>query len=164
MTEHLHEFLSRDAGPFAQFIKYAIGGGIATAVHIVIFHLLGWRVAPCLEKRDWAVELLHLRVIELDDRVRSRNSMLANGGAFLVSNMVAYLVNIMWVFHPGKHSRIVEIGLFYLVSAVSIALGTSLMGWLIRKYGMRTTYAFISNLVSALFINYAMRKFVIFNG
>jgi putative flippase GtrA len=164
MTEWLQEFLSRDAGPFAQFVKYVIGGGIATATHIGIFHLLGWRLLPCLEKRDWAVQLLNLRVVELDDKARSRNSMFANGGAFLVSNMVAYLVNIMWVFHPGKHSRIVEIGLFYLVSGVSIVLGTSLMGWLIRKYGMRTTYAFISNLVSALFINYAMRRFVIFNG
>jgi putative flippase GtrA len=164
MTQWLQEFLSRDAGPFAQFVKYAIGGGIATATHIVIFHLLGWRLLPCLQQRDWAVELLHLRVPELDDRTRSRNSMLANGGAFLFSNMVAYLVNIMWVFNPGRHSRIVEIGLFYLVSGVSIVIGTSLMGWLIRRYGMRTTYAFISNLVTALLINYAMRKFVIFNG
>ncbi len=164
MTEWIQEFLSRDAGLVAQFIKYAIAGGIATAAHIAIFHLLGWRLLPCLQERDWAVQLLHLRVVELDDQARSRNSMLANGGAFLVSNMVAYLVNVMWVFHPGKHSRAVEIGLFYLVSGVSIVLGTSMMGWLIRKYGMSTTYAFISNLFTALLINYAMRKFFIFNG
>ena len=47
---------------------------------------------------------------------------------------------------------------------MSIALGTALMGFLIRRYGVRTTYAFLSNLVAALLINYAMRKFVIFNG
>jgi putative flippase GtrA len=164
MTEWLQEFLSQDVGFFAKFIKYGIAGGIATATHIVIFHLLGWRLLPCLEERDWAVQLLHLRVVELDDKARSRNSLFANGCAFLVSNMVAYLMNIMWVFHPGKHSRIVEIGLFYLVSGVSIVLGSWLMGWLIRHYGMRTTYAFGANLVTALMINFAVRNYVIFNG
>jgi putative flippase GtrA len=164
MSEWLQEFLSRDAGPIAQFIKYAIVGGIATAAHIAAFHLLGWKLLPCLQERDWAVQMLHLRVAELDDRTRSRNSMAANGCAFLLSNMVAYALNVLFVFEAGKFSRVVEIGLFYLVSGVSVVIGTSLMGWLIRSYGIRTTYAFVSNLVTALLINYAMRKFVIFNG
>ena len=45
-----------------------------------------------------------------------------------------------------------------------MVLGTSMMGWLIRRFGMQTTYAFGANLVSAVLINYAARKFFIFSG
>jgi putative flippase GtrA len=57
-----------------------------------------------------------------------------------------------------------EIALFYLVSGVSFALGTGLQTWMIAHFGIQTTIAFSANLVTALLINYAMRKFVIFNG
>jgi putative flippase GtrA len=90
--------------------------------------------------------------------------MKANGAAFIISNFVAYVLNIYWVFVPGRHHWMVEIGLFYLVSGVAIAIGTAVMGFLIRRFGMLTTYAFASNLFAAVMINYAMRKFVIFNG
>jgi putative flippase GtrA len=54
--------------------------------------------------------------------------------------------------------------LFYLVSGVSMAIGTALMGLLIRRFHLLTTYAFGTNLVTAVMINYVMRKFVIFAG
>jgi putative flippase GtrA len=160
----MEQFLGRDAGPVVQFIKYAIGGGIATAVHIFIFHLFAWRLFPALQENDWAVKIFKLKMDRENDALRSRNSMIDNGIAFIFSNLAAYLVNIYWVFHGGKHSFWVEIGMFYAVSGVSMVIGTSLMGYLIRRYGVRTTYAFLCNLVTALLINYAMRKFVIFNG
>jgi len=90
--------------------------------------------------------------------------MKGNAIAFLVSNLVAYIINIYWVFVPGRHHWLIEITLFYLVSAVAIVIGTGLMGFLIRRFGMLTTYAFGSNIVSAFTINYAVRKFFIFNG
>ena len=64
----------------------------------------------------------------------------------------------------GRYHWIVEITLFYLVSGVSIVIGTGIMGFLIRRFGMLTTYAFGANILAALLINYAMRKFFIFNG
>lgn len=160
----LEQFAGRDAGPLIQFIKYGIGGGLATVAHILAFHLCAWKLFPALQAEDTVVRLFRIPVRPQDDAARSRNSMIDNGLAFVLSNLVAYLVNIYWVFEPGRHSRLVEIGLFYLVSGVSIALGTVLMGFLIRRYGVRTTYAFVSNLVTAVLINYAMRKFVIFKG
>ena len=117
-----------------------------------------------LQPQDWFVKIFKLPIKELDDATRSRNSMLSNGTAFLVSNLVAYLLNIYWVFVPGRYYWLVEIALFYLVSGVSIVIGTSVMGVLIRRFGMLTTYAFGANLIAALMINYAMRKFFIFNG
>jgi putative flippase GtrA len=160
----LDQFMGREAGPLIQFIKYGISGAAATGTHILLFHLLAWRFLPALQANDWAVQWFKLPVSPEDDRTRSRNSMVDNGIAFIFSNLVAYLINISWVFKPGRHAWFVEIGLFYLVSGVSLFIGTALMGWLIRRYGIRTTYAFISNLFTALLINYAMRKFVIFKG
>lgn len=147
-----------------QFIKYGISGGVATVVHIIIFHIVAWKIFPSLQKQDLVVALLGLSVTEVDVATRSINSMLANGTAFICSNLVAYLMNILWVFEPGRHNRFVEITLFYAVSGTSVAIGTALMGFLIRYFGMQTTYAFSANIVSAVMINYVMRKFIIFKG
>jgi putative flippase GtrA len=164
MEDIIRQFAGRDAGPVIQFLKYGVSGAIATGTHIVIFHLCAWKLFPALQEKDWAVKLFKLPVVEIDDRRRSRNSMIDNLAAFLLSNLVAYLLNIWWVFEPGRHHFLIEIGLFYLVSGISIVIGTSLMGFLIRRFGMRTTFAFGANLVTALLINFAMRKFVIFKG
>jgi putative flippase GtrA len=152
------------SGNAIQFIKYAIGGCIATATNILVFHLVAWKLFFALQANDWFVKLLKLPVPKLDHATRSRNSMKANGCAFIVSNLVAYVINIYWVFVPGRYSWIVEITLFYVVSGTSMAMGTALMGFLIRRFGMLTTYAFGANIFTALMINYAMRKYFIFNG
>ena len=144
----LEQFMGREATPLIQFIKYAIAGGVATAVHITVFHLLAWRVFPALQADDWFVKLFHVQTAPEDDRLRARNSMCSNWGAFLISNLVVYLINIAWVLEPGRYPWFIELALFYLVSAISILLGTSLMGWLIRRFGMLTTFAFGANLVS----------------
>jgi len=147
-----------------QFTKYALGGFLATIAHIVIFHLLAWKGFAALENSDWFVKLFKIKINLVDTATRSRNAMIDNGIGFIFSNFIAYLINITWVFNRGKHSWIVEISLFYLVSGISLIIGTWLMGWLIKKFSMRTTYAFGANAVTAVMINYAMRKFFIFAG
>jgi len=147
-----------------QFIKYALAGGVATLTHICVFHLVGWKIFPCLQEKDHAVRFFGLVIDPIDLRRRARNSMIANTIAFMIANMVAYILNILWVFERGKHSLVLEIFLFYLVSGISMLIGTMLMGLLIRRFGMLTTYAFVSNIVTAVMINYAVRKFFIFQG
>ena len=156
--------LSPDAGPVVQFVKYALCGGIATATQIILFHLIGWRIFPCLEARDPFVRHLRLTVPVIDTRRRARNSMITNFVGFLFSNLVAYILNILFVFKAGRYHWFVELASFYAVSAISLVLGTSLMGYLIRRFGLLTTIAFGSNIVTAMLINYAMRKFFIFQG
>lgn len=160
----IDQFIGHEAGNLVQFIKYGISGGIATATHILLFHLVAWKIFFALQRDDWFVKLLNLPVQNLDDTTRSRNSMKGNWVAFLGSNFVAYLINIYWVFVPGRYHWVIEIAFFYLVSGVSIVIGTALMGFLIRRFGMLTTYAFGSNIFAAVMINYAMRKFFIFSG
>ncbi len=160
----IKQFTGREASPFIQFVKYGLSGGLATATHIIVFHLAAWKLFPALQHNDAFVRLFHLSVQTISDAVRCRNAMIDNGVAFIFSNFVAYVLNVLWVFKPGRHHWIVEIGLFYLVSGVSIVIGTSIMGFLISHYSMVTTVAFLANLVTALLINFAMRKFVIFKG
>lgn len=156
--------LSPEAGPGVQFVKYAICGGIATAANIVIFFLLGWHLLPHLKSDELLVRILHLQLPDISNELRAHNAVVANTIAFLISNAVAYLLNIWFVFKAGRHHWLLELGLFYAVSGVSFLIGTALMRWLIRDFGLATTVAFGSNMIVALLINYAMRKFVIFKG
>ncbi len=164
MKDFILQFFSVDSSPLVQFLKYAIVGGVATAIHIIVFHIAGWKIFPALQNDDWFVKIFKIQMEEEDDVLRARNSMKNNWIAFLISNLVCYILNILWVFNAGKYAWYFEIVMFYAVSGVSIALGTFLMGWLIKKFGIRTTYAFIANLFTSLAINYLMRKFIIFNG
>jgi len=153
-----------DSDNIIQFIKYALAGGLATITHIVIFHFIGWKIFPSLQEKDHAVNFFNLSIQKVNDATRARNSMIGNGIAFLISNMVAYITNILWVFQGGKYHFIIELLFFYAVSGVSVFLGTILMGILIKRFGILTTYAFASNIVTAVMINYIVRKFFIFNG
>ncbi len=147
-----------------QFIKYAFAGGLATIVHITVFHLVCWKIFPALQQKDLLVRLLQLTPADIDDKTRSKNSMYGNITAFLISNLVAYIINILWVFESGRHSFIVEFLLFYVVSGFSTLLGTILMGVLIHRFHLLTTWAFGANIFSAVMINFIVRKFVIFAG
>lgn len=156
--------MSIDTGVVIQFIKYALAGGLATLTHIVIFHLICWKIFPSLQDKDPAVRFFKLKIREVNDYTRARNSMIGNCLAFLLANMVAYITNVLWVFQGGRHHIIIEILLFYAVSGISVFLGTALMGILIKRFGILTTYAFGANIFTAVMINYAVRKFFIFSG
>ncbi len=147
-----------------QFLKYALAGVVGTVIHIGLFHAIAWKLFPALQETDWAVKLLKIEITPVDLITRSRNSMIANFGGFMVTNFIVYVINVIWVFEAGKYSWWIELLLFYAVSSISMVIGTSTMGFLIRRFGMLTSYAFCANLVSALLINFAARKYFIFNG
>jgi putative flippase GtrA len=160
----LQGFLSHDAGALAQFIKYGVAGGAATAVHISLFFLIGWRLFPCLAADDMIVRLLGITPGEVVESRRALHAAISTSLAFVVANAVAYLLNILFVFKKGRHHWFVEIGMFYAVSAVSVLIGTGLQSVLISRYGLMTSLAFGSNIFCSLLLNYAMRRFVIFKG
>lgn len=155
-------------GKLIQFVKYAVVGGIATAVNVVTFFALAFTVFPALAANDQMVILLsrfvELHVAEITDSVRSVNAIYCNIGAFLTSNIVCYALNRKLVFAPGRHCMAVEALLFLMVSGVSFFVGTAGQTALIAFLGVSTTIALAANIVSALAINYAMRKYVIFKG
>jgi putative flippase GtrA len=147
-----------------QFIKYVLAGGLATVTHISLFHLFGWKIFPALQKKDHFVRFFKMPIVPINDATRARNAMICNYIAFIVSNMVAYIANVLWVFQGGKYHVIIEILLFYAVSGISTYLGTLLMIALIKRFGILTTYAFGGNMLTAVMINYSLRKFFIFSS
>lgn len=164
MKKILRQFFQRDAHPLVQFIKYGIAGGIATAVDVSVFYFLSLKIFPALTANDAVVKLFGLSITVIDEATRSRHYILNKAITFLFSNLTAYIVNILWVFEPGRHKRWVEVMLFYIVSIVSFALGTFL-GWFVIKYfGLSTTAAYVANMVASLMINYACRKYLIFKA
>lgn len=160
----LTQFLSHDASPLVQFIKYALAGGVATAVHILTFFLAGFLIFPCVNQEDILVRLFRLRAPQVEESLRARRAVYCNILAFVLSNTVCYIINRLFVFSPGRHSMVVEFILFFAVSAVSIFFGTLLMTYCIKRFKMQTTWAFAANTLCSLAINYVLRKFFVFNG
>lgn len=165
MKHILKQFTQREAHPVVQFIKYTIAGGIATAVDVLVFYFLAWRVFPALRPEDPVAQVLQrvgLSLLPVAEALRGRNYVINRCVTFLFSNFAAYIVNIYWVFEPGRHSKWVEIGLFYIVSLSSYVIGTFLGWFIISVWRFETTYAYAANALASLVINYACRKYLIF--
>lgn len=158
------QFARRDAHPAVQFVKYGIGGALASAVDLLGFYAAAIALFPALSPDDPAARLLGLHPAAIAESARSAHYVWDKSISFLFANFTAYLVNIYWVFTPGRHSKAVELALFYAVSGASFAVGTGI-GWLlIRSAGLSTTCAYAANLAAAVLINYAGRKYFIFKG
>ncbi len=158
------QFKGRDHTPVVQFIKYGIGGALATLVHMALFYLLALKLLPALKQDDLIANLLHLSRTPASDALRARNYMIDYTVAFLFSNMVAYVINIYWVFHRGRHHWLLEIAYFYAVSGVSAIIGTLLTGSMIHQWGVSTSLAFGVNVIVSLLINFVVRKSFVFKG
>ena len=82
----------------------------------------------------------------------------------MLANLLCYFINIAWVFEPGRHSRHKEIMLFYIVSIISFVTGTALGSGLIAVFNAGAVIAYIVNMIVAVLINFAGRKYYIFKG
>lgn len=165
MIRKLQHYISHDAHPIVQFIKYGVSGGIATGTNLIILYILAAWVWPCLTEDDMVRSLLNLPIAEnLNEQLRATRAFCCNIPAFILSNGVAYLLNILFVFRGGRHHWFIEVALFYLVSGISFAIGVSLQSLLISQLAISTSAAFGANILAALLINFAVRKFFIFKG
>lgn len=164
MVAWIKRMLGHDVPPWVQFVKYAVCGGLATAVSIVVFFLLGWKLLPCLTPGDPIVRLFHLQLPPGDEEVRWIYAAICNTIGFVISNLFCYVLNRLFVFRTGRHVWYKELALFFCGSGLAFVIGVGLQTFLIKGFGVETTWAFGVNLVAAVLINYAMRKFVVFKG
>jgi putative flippase GtrA len=188
MKSALRSVLRHDTHPAIQFIKYGVAGVLATAVDFGTFYLLALTVIPAVQPDDrlivllgqaydllaahapgladwgWLQHLMQIEVQPIEEAVRSRNFVIVRCINFVLSNIVAYTLNVLFVFKPGRHDRHLEVALFLTVSVISFLLGTGL-GWvLIRFFHVGTTEAYVANIVAAVLINYVCRKYFVFKG
>ena len=157
------------AHPLIQFFKYGIVGGAATAVDMAVFFIAAWFVFPALTESDIFVKLFAkvgviVPIVELSQNVRANHQLFDNMIAFLFSNTFCYLVNVLWVFESGRHSRKKEFLLFFAASAISSGSGIVIADVLVRWGGMQTSVSYIAKVLASVMINYIARKKIVFKG
>lgn len=165
----LRRFLSRDAGPLAQFVKYGAIGVAATGVQTGVFYALASCWLRCLAPDDWAVRFLGLPAGaftggEVWYAARGTYAAVDTAVGFVVANVFCWLLNRLFVFTPGKYRWHVEFGMFFGAAALATALALGVMKALIDGCGMMTSLAVVVEVVVSFFVNFFVRKFVIFKG
>jgi putative flippase GtrA len=138
-----------------QFCVYSLCGGLATAVFVGLTVYLSYHVFP-------AMDGMIVAGAPITDQLRARNLLINNTIAFVVANVVAYVTNILFVFHTGRHHPVMEFLYFTAGGTVSFLISQFAGPWLVHVYGLPTAVAIVTNIVAAVFLNVAMRKFFIF--
>ena len=157
--EPIRKFLSHEAGPFAQFVKYGAIGVASTCVQTGIFYVLAATVLKCLGPDDWAVRFAGLPAVELAVR-----AAVATAGGFVVANVFCWLMNRRFVFRPGRYRWFVELGMFFGTATLATVIALAVQSVLIRYAGLMTTAAVLIEVLVSFLVNFFVRKFVIFKG
>lgn len=161
---------SHDTHPFIQFIKYGIAGCFALFTDLLFFTLANLFLFPIDQGMapvappsgglaafgEW------IRLLLADPAVI--NYIKCNTLGFLTANVVAYVLNVKWVFQGGRHRKHLEVTLFLVVSFIAFLVGTALGALLVGSFGWNEYLAKAGNIVAAVMINYVCRKFVVFKG
>jgi len=164
MKDFIVRFLSHDAGPVAQFIKYGVIGVLSTCVQTGFFYLLAATGLKCLKHDDWAVRLVHLPSSDVSDSVRARRFALATGVGFVVANVFCWLMNRWFVFQPGRFAWYVEFGMFFGAATIATLVALGVSSAMIKRFGLMTTLAVVVEVLVSFFVNFFVRKFLIFKG
>lgn len=166
MRSRSDEFLKKKDSLLPQIIKYVISGGISVAVVQITFYLLAWRIFPCMRANDPVARILtelgfSVQVASEDEL--KRNLWIIMGICFLLSNAVAYILNVLFVFKTGRHRKPLEI-LFFFGSSLLQFFFVWIAGILISEYKWEVTYANLAMLLAGIVSNYMIRKHIIFGG
>jgi len=169
MKDLVRRFLSHEAGPFAQFVKYGVIGVLATGVQTGVFYVLAACWLRCLTPDDWAVKLLGLPSATFTGEeawyaARGTLATIDTAFGFVLANIFCWLMNRWFVFKPGKYRWYVEFGMFFGTATIATAIALGVMKVLIDGLGLMTTLAVVVEVVVSFLVNFFVRKFVIFKG
>jgi len=148
---------STDAHPLVQFVKYGICGVIATVATQGVWFICIHTIFPAVDGMVVDGEVI-------DKTLRAKNSTYSNIIGWSFGNLVAYFTNLAFVFKGGRHSKWKEFFYFTGVSLFATVVGLAAGPLLIEKFGIHTYVSQLSLLVTAVFVNYACRKFLIFKS
>ena len=118
-------------------------------MHWILVNILGHTINPAFDE-------------SLGDQLRFERSVMNNSLAFFLSNTVAYLLNVTFVFKAGRHNRRTEVGLFFLASAIGFFPALYSLDIMIRTFSLNTHIANIGFPAVAAVGNFFARKFLIF--
>lgn len=147
-----------------QIFKYGVIGALATMINLVVAGLCAAYVWPCLGQEDLLVKYCGFASAAISDATRANLAVYCNLVGFFVANVVCWLLNRKYVFTPGRHYWLIEYLLFLAGSGLAILCGSVLIWYLVRSFGMQTTYSFVINVMVSVLINFVVRKFCVFKG
>jgi len=147
----------RNVPSLIQFSTYVMCGLMATVAHNVLVTILSLTVLP-------AMKGMIVDGVVLDEMVRKHNLLLNNAIAFPIGCIVAYVTNILFVFTPGRHSRLKELLMFFGVAACGFFPGIWIIDFLVGRFGVPSVFAQCAFIITSFLVNFFMRKFVIFKG
>lgn len=169
MSELIEKILSRDCGPFWQFVKYGVIGVMATLVQTGVFYLLAATCMKCLTADDVAVRFLGLPAADFTGAeawyaTRGSIASAATAIGFVIANVFCWLMNRKFVFRPGKFRWYAEFAMFFAVASVATVIALSIMKALIDWCGIMTSLAVVAEVAVSFLVNFFVRKFFIFKG
>jgi putative flippase GtrA len=139
---------SKDAPGLIQFGKYALCGLAADLTHNTITFALS---------KTWLPAFHGLPQAEL-----AANHIYANIVGLAISNVVAYLTNVRWVFTRGRHRRGTEFVLFTAINVVSGGAGLLVGPFLRAHTSMNWWIAQGALVITCVLVNFVCRKYVVF--
>ena len=166
-TTTLEQLLGEKGKLHLQFIKYLFCGGITFVVDVAVFYLMAWMILPSLRTGDpfgWVIGHFGGQIQAVEEQVLLRNYVINKIVAFLSSNTVAYVTNVLFVFSGGRHQRGKEVALFYLLASVSFAVFTWMSRILIGRFGWDVSWSYFFVFALAMVANFTMRKRLVFKG
>ena len=170
---------TRDVPGLIQFALYTFCGGIATVSFLGIVVVLSKTLIPAYENTFVAGESLKffgydlcwlkpakdaVNALAINDGIRAQNLLVNNCIAFLITNVIAYVTNVLIVFKSGRHHPVIEFLMFTLISSISFGLSQVAGPFLVQKFGWPTNMAILSNVVASMLLNFAGRKFFVFKA
>ncbi len=167
LVSSLRTFLQNKENIHAQFFKYLLCGGLTFVVDVLVFYLMAWIVLPSLRENDpfgALIALLGGQIRSVPEEVLLRHFVANKIVAFLSSNTVAYITNVLFVFNDGRHQKFKEVVLFYSLSTLSFVFFTLLSRYLIAQYNWQVTWAYFFVFICAMVVNFTMRKKFVFKG
>jgi putative flippase GtrA len=88
--------------------------------------------------------------------------LLSNSIAFLVVNMINFLLSKYWVFETGNRKKGIEIGLFYFVVLVGLALNQAVMFILVEFMTFDYKISKVAAILLTVIWNYFGKKNLVF--
>jgi putative flippase GtrA len=90
--------------------------------------------------------------------------LLSNSIAFLVVNMINFLLSKYWVFAAGTRKKGVEIGLFYFVVLIGLALNQAVMFILVEFMSFDYKISKVAAILVTVIWNYFGKKNLVFKA
>ena len=136
-----------------QIVKYLIFGVSVTLVHAIVVYGMGYYLNPAIGE-------------SIPRDIKLNRTIFNNIIAFIISNSTAFWLNSKYLFKPGRHSKVNEVLLFFLISGLSFALGLFSIKKIFILIESNAAVEHLANLtfiVCSASVNFICRKFLVFS-